>query len=483
MPSSRGSRAPAPRYDPNSPSAVGEQLRMKESLQKANAQSQNDAAARAVGRAVPQYALPAGGAGGTPGTRKSVADQDAIDRSVKAFQAGNHMAPNTPRMPSPPNNQAGSPLDLSQHLPPGMPETHSHPMPSKADIAPLPSNSKAGDAVNLARNQALYAPHDAPANAPAAKAGPVYAGAGNNAPFRGSTAEEIAQFRATDPNAAANAATAAAAGTGKNVVTPYGTASSRTAAPTEATVAALNAPASPIKDANGTQTGVGRPGPATIPWQNQVLAAHPEIGVAGSPQNKAFVAAYKGGHVQPGKELDFSHTLYPTAGQGAAAGAQGSLAGVHANPAQATPQGPPAPVATSAPPFKGNSGDVSGLSQTVAAIGNAAVNRIGQSVFPTPAATPQYTPSPVVGVAAAAPASSSNLAAAKAYANLYDQHVGPAFRAAVGVPSGAGPQATPSGSPDAYAGTSAPQYPNPAEAPTTQPAPADTVKPSVAGGF
>lgn len=473
MATSRGGRTPtAPRYDPNAPANVAEAVRANLMKNRLTTEADQRAAASNATQSVVQAtkntnALPPGAAE-SGGKGQSLANQAEIARRVMPMTA-THM-PDRSFTPAAPMY---SPLDTSQHLAPGMPETHSHPMPSRSDIAPLPSNSKKGDAVNLARNMALYANHDAPAAAPTPKAGPMYAGAGNNAPFRGSTPEEIAEFRATDPNVAANTATTAAAGTGKSVVTPYGTASSRTAAPAEATVAALNAPASPIKDANGTQTGVGRPGPAKIPWQNQVLAAHPEIGVKDSPQNKAFVAAYKGGKVQPGKELDFSHTLYPNAAQGATAGAQGSLAGVHANPPQAPVTGPgsnvsPGTVIASTPGIVDAAKQ--GLKAAIGGASSAAGKSVADvasgvsSVLPNQPQTPppMYTPSSAVGAAAAAPPPMVDIGRAKAYAKAFHDSVGPLFHGGMYSPSDS--SASAGGTPPVASPTAGPMY-NPVQGP------------------
>lgn len=99
-------------------------------------------------------------------------------------------------------------------------------------------------------------------------------------PFRGSTSAELAEFDAGDP-------TRTAAGTGATTLTPYGTASSRTATRDEI----AEPPMTPISS-DRTATGVIHGDPGSN-WQKQVVANHPEIGVAGSPANLAYVAAHK----------------------------------------------------------------------------------------------------------------------------------------------------------------------------------------------
>jgi hypothetical protein len=91
----------------------------------------------------------------------------------------------------------------------------------------------------------------------------------------------------SQPGTVAPASVTNAAGTGKTVALgTFGTGSSRV--PTAADNAAAASKATPIME-NGVQVGVGRaPG-----WQEQILKEHPEIGVAGSEGNKAYVSAYQ----------------------------------------------------------------------------------------------------------------------------------------------------------------------------------------------
>lgn len=106
-------------------------------------------------------------------------------------------------------------------------------------------------------------PVNSPGTAPAAQTG--LGGA-----FRGSTPDEIAAFRAGAPggqtpaSAETNNTLAANAGKGNVVQTPYGTASS-----------------TDVKNGPGQN------------WQQQLVSKYPTLGIAGHPDNVAFVKAYK----------------------------------------------------------------------------------------------------------------------------------------------------------------------------------------------
>lgn len=409
------------------------------------------------------------GAAETGGKGQSAANQAEIARRL-APMAATHM----PDRSFTPGAPMYSPLDTSKKDAPSSGEVRS--------VKPwgggtTSDGTAAGDAASLARDKATFAPHDAAPVAPTPKAGPMYAGAGSAAPFRGSTADEIAEFnKGTDANRVASAA-----GTGVPVATQYGTASSRTAAPGEKL-----ATAAPITDAKGNVTGVGRSGPPPVQgpniagpagapnWQQQVVNAHPEIGVKGSPQNLAFVAAHKAGQVQPGKELEFSHSLYasnaagtpktadgttpaPETGTAGAAGSSGAATGAIAvnspttggantatAPASGGGTGATAPITSGA----------SSAAQPLFAGAQAAINQARGAAYPTgqPAPTPQGGNSAVAqgaGGAATggAPQSGDALDRAKTYAKLYDSHVGGMFRGFDNSPTAsAGPtSATPAG--------------------------------------
>lgn len=199
--------------------AAARSIQFAKNTQRANEKGSRDTAAEAVGRAVPAYALPTGG------SKKgmSTADQANVARSVRAYEAGGHMAPNTPQMRT---------------------------------------------------------------AAPAAS--------GTRPAFGGSTPEEVSDFYKGAPNP-----TKDVAGTGQQVLTPYGFAGSTTDKSSPARLA--ERPATPTYDEKGKQVGVGRASPA-LNWQEQLVAKHPEIGVKDSPENKAFVAQYK--QAQAAKELN-----------------------------------------------------------------------------------------------------------------------------------------------------------------------------------
>lgn len=235
-------RTPLPtRYDPEAVKSANEmatkQFQYAKDVQRRQEASRRDNAVTAIGKNTPAYLQPPGGmhAG------MSRADQDAaVARATGAplvappqfnfgAKGGTSAVPWT----------GGS---IAQKLAPGAAETVSRPAPTSADIAPHGSGpggrvmNGSEAAANLAQTRALIAPHD-PSQAP-----------------RQPSAESVL---ASHDAAVANQATRTAAGTGNVVQTPYGTASSR-----------------------------------QLNWQEQIVKAHPEIGVKDSPENKAFLQQY-----------------------------------------------------------------------------------------------------------------------------------------------------------------------------------------------
>jgi hypothetical protein len=99
------------------------------------------------------------------------------------------------------------------------------------------------------------------------------------ASIQASTPAQLLAFKKNDAVSVSDAATKAAAGTGQVVQTPYGTASSR-----------MVKAGTPENAAVVTDTGVQR---EPRDWQRELVAKYPAIGVAGSPENKAFVERYK----------------------------------------------------------------------------------------------------------------------------------------------------------------------------------------------
>jgi hypothetical protein len=190
-------------------------------------------------------------------------------------------------------------------LPAGGPEVVSRPAPSSADIAPRGSGpggrvmSGSEAAANLAQTRALIAPHG-----------------GKPLPLE-PTAQSVLAARDA-------ARVAEVAGTGKTVETGYGTASSRNAPTGEKLAPAVT-----------TNTGIVRNQPAAVPatppnWQQQITAKYPQIGVEGSPENKAFIAAHN-------------------AGKGAAGYDPMKVADSISGPNGDRPFTPPEPVGTTAP--------------------------------------------------------------------------------------------------------------------------------------
>lgn len=218
MATQRGRYSTAPNPIAQGNVAAQQRIAYARSLQRQDATSANDNATQAMAATVPRYALPAGGT-----KNMSQADQANIARSVATYQRGGHMAPNTTQMGG-------------------------NASPSAANPSATPPSEKT-----------------------------ALGGA-----FRGSTAEELQNFRDTAPGSA-NSPTAKAltanAGTGNTVQTPYGTASSL--APT--------GPQGPL--AGDQSNGPQHAGPTN--WQQQLVAKYPTLGIAGHPDNVAFVKAYK----------------------------------------------------------------------------------------------------------------------------------------------------------------------------------------------
>lgn len=414
--------------------SASKQLSYAEELRRANEQSVKDNAAKAVAKAVPAYALPPGGSH----ARMSPADTAAVRRSADAYTSGNHMAPNTPIMGASPK-VANAGMDLSSH--PGPPANPTVLGP-QLQAGPLtgPLGTPAMDAANLAQNRALYAPHDA-IQPVATPRGPtaVTPGAGNAAPFRGSTGPEVAQFQAGDP-------TKALAGTGQTVITPYGAVASTTDKSGPTSLA--ERVSTPTYDEKGVQTGVGRASPSPQPnWQQQVVAQHPEIGVKDSPQNKAFLAAYNAEKTAKNLNPDGSPKDHMALAQQALGSAKGAAGAGPA--ATGVAQGNPDTAAKQAGKAIGEipSQVAQGVGGNAVAGGNAAV-QLGQQavgaakdfVAGVTGTPPQYSPTPN-----APDVSGAGLAAAKAYGKIFHDSVGPIFHSAAG--GGMGAAGSASGSP------------------------------------
>lgn len=217
------------------------------------------------------YQLPAGatgGVGGTPLPGQSAANRDAIARSVSAGNAGGHMAPNTPlhyvppgtpysgpsTAPTPgPGSGATQPIRIDNSLPPHPGQNASD--KQKADWA---------DAV-VARNKEIASPHDAPAPVK-----PVYGPSSTKG--QPATPADIAAL-----NAAETAPIRAVAGTGNQVITPFGPVSSTDA--------------SRPKDyalAPGANGGVV----PSLAAQQEILAKYPQLADPKSPMHAAFLKAW-----------------------------------------------------------------------------------------------------------------------------------------------------------------------------------------------
>lgn len=233
------------------PEAAGINLAKRTAAYTGEVQRENERAARnnamnALGKNVPASALPSGGIH----KNMSQADQDA---AVRAIQAYNGTTPAAAHMPGP------------THMAPNVPQLRGGDTPAAPAgraVAVPPTFDKDG---NL---------KEAPANPGATST----AQTGLNGAFRGSTADEVKEFYATKPGSAtspAAVATAANAGAGNTVQTPFGTASS-----------------------TDSKKGAG------TTWQEQIVSKHPEIGVKDSDANKAFLDAYSkakdaGGTIDP----------------------------------------------------------------------------------------------------------------------------------------------------------------------------------------
>jgi len=102
-------------------------------------------------------------------------------------------------------------------------------------------------------------------------------------------------------------ATKAVAGKNETAWTQYGPVSSRTPAPGENLPPATITSTGVSRDVGQTpqMQGPNLAGPAGAPnWQQQIVNKHPEIGVAGSSANKAFVDAYKKANPNGGAPSD-----------------------------------------------------------------------------------------------------------------------------------------------------------------------------------
>lgn len=114
--------------------------------------------------------------------------------------------------------------------------------------------------------------------------------------LRGSTPAEIAKFKAADATSVSEATAREAAGTGKVVKNPYGTGSS--------TVVKAGTPEQP---ATVTDTGVVRD--KSDPWDVALVKKYPQIGIAGTPENKAFVEKYKAFQAQASADPNSSYDM------------------------------------------------------------------------------------------------------------------------------------------------------------------------------
>lgn len=198
------------------------------------------------------------------------------------------------KLPGEWNRGTGQPMGLRGALTP--PQTDSN-LQTPLDRARLAYAAMRGtvpisptvDQLNRPGGMAGFLPPGAPRTAaPAAVVNPGVAPEKQTAGglgFRGSTQAEVEQFMKDAPSDAKEVA--GVAGTGNTAVTKFGTASS-------------SMPSGPQGPLVGDQsTGPKHaPGPTAyqqeqIAAQNQIIKDHPAIGVAGSPENKAFVAAHK----------------------------------------------------------------------------------------------------------------------------------------------------------------------------------------------
>lgn len=352
-----------------------------------NARAQNATQATVKAATATGIPLPAGAAS----KGQSPANRAAIARSVAAGVAGNQMAQTPPtyqpsRMPAP------------THMPNGMPS---------------------------------YSPSGA---APA------------SVPFRGSTPAEIAEF---NKGATPASDVAAAAGTGRNVTTPYGDVSS-----------------APDKFAGQVQ-GPNLAGPAGKPnWEQEVVNAHPAIGQPGTPENKAFVSAWKakypnGSPKNPTDHMDIAdaavgnanrlpgspltlqsgvqpstdpNSLAPTSQDAAAAAAKSRTAALEAGAQSSAPapRAPGVPAASSpAPRMAGINGPATMTPPPIPAgaqTPNSTPASRGVTYSPNPDA-PQPSATPTVDRYAAQQAAPVDLKAAKSYADVFHSSVGPLFGA------------------------------------------------------
>lgn len=252
------------------------------------------------------------------------------------------------------------------------------------------------DAANLRNNMALFGPHDVAQPSPVDNS----PGAGNAAPFRGSTAKEIADFKngpgLPPENPATTAAIASNAGKNVNTATPYGTVSSRndtTGSQTDFAGNQANGPqhvvnsgAAPISA--GAVQGPNIAGAAGAPdWEQQVVNKHPEIGKPGTPENKAFVSAFQ---AMKGVSGAVSNPM----ALADAAVAKANPAATAASPTASSAPVPPntTPLATPASPSSQDEYDMHGNKIAPQATGQSLLSTLkGNANYTTPDAAPEDT--------------------------------------------------------------------------------------------
>lgn len=259
---------------PPNPIAAGnitaaERIAYAKSLNRQDAASANDNATQAMAASVPKYALPAGGTKGM-----SPADQANIARSVATYQRGGHMAPNIPQMGV------------------NAPET-----PARA-VAP--TFDKDGNIETPPDNSTKAAPASQPrwtGPSTAYKPGP---GSGETRAMR---APDLTPPPRPGPNATAGqrqawmdkvASINSQAGQPLDTLPQNQQASATQIADNAATVNAGNAAKAGVPTTVDTQYGkAGVSYPPQQNWQQQLVAKYPTLGIAGHPDNVAFVKAYK----------------------------------------------------------------------------------------------------------------------------------------------------------------------------------------------
>lgn len=271
MATQRGRYSTAPNPIAQGNVAAQQRIAYARSLQRQDATSANENATQAMAATVPRYALPAGGT-----KNMSPADQANIARSVAIYQNGGHMPANTPIMgrnaptapvavaptfdkdgnlKSPPVNAPGTGT-VSQSRWTG-PSTAYKPGPGSGetralkapDLTPPP---RPGPGASPAERQA-WMDKTAQINSQAGKPLDTLP---QNQPLAQASATKIADNAATE-----NAGKSAKSGVPSTVDTQYGTAGVSYA---------------PQQN-----------------WQQQLVAKYPTLGIAGHPDNVAFVKAYK----------------------------------------------------------------------------------------------------------------------------------------------------------------------------------------------